>query len=176
VLDFIAARRIAEAVDQNLAIHEGAARELEYGWYFPYRETAEPVVGSHGIIVNKSTGKVLRLGSRFPRERDLTMYDRGYQFDSYDLVVLEVHNMESTLDVLLRLGLSKTEPEYKHGTVWRIPSALSRLELASRLSILPCVFGNTSLYFTLEVLEQARSAGHFRFEVVEYTGPRTLET
>jgi hypothetical protein len=127
------------------------------------------MAGSNGVIVNKATGKVFTLGSRFPLERDLAMYDLGYQFHSYDLVVLQVHNMESTLDVLFKLRVPTVEPKYEHGTVWRIPRELSRRELASRLSTLPCVFGNIGLYFSLELLEQARSAGYFRFEALEYT-------
>jgi hypothetical protein len=56
MLDCSTARKIAErAVDQSLGIHASYMRELQYGWYFPYEETEEPMAGSNGVIVNKAT-------------------------------------------------------------------------------------------------------------------------
>lgn len=66
--------------------------ELQQGWYFPIRPPQEPMFGGDcGLIVNKQTGEVFRVpGSIFGVERDLDLYDKGYQFDAYDLVVLEL--------------------------------------------------------------------------------------
>jgi hypothetical protein len=96
--------------------------ELQQGWYFPIRPPQEPMFGGDcGLIVNKQTGEVFRVpGSIFGVERDLDLYDKGYQFDAYDLVVLEVKNWNDTLDVLVDLRISVTEPEYESGTVWRV--------------------------------------------------------
>ena len=164
------ARRIAlGAIDSRVEIDDARIRELQSGWYFGCRSLGEPLYGSNGLIVNKATGKVLHLGSAFPLERDLDLYDRGYHFERYDLVVLEVANLDATLAALLELGLTVVEPAYEHGTVWRIPRGLTRDELVQRLSVLPCVFGDAQLYFRLEALEQARTVGAFRFEALEFT-------
>ena len=79
--------------------------------------------------MNKETGKLYQLGSAFPIERDLDLYDRGYQFERYDLVVLAVQDPVTTLDALVGLGLSVVEPTYENGTVWRVPRRLTRAEL-----------------------------------------------
>ena len=39
---------------------------------------------------------------------DLTLYDRGYQFDNYDLVVLTVEDLDQTVHVLTALPVSYT--------------------------------------------------------------------
>ena len=164
------ARRIAlGAIDSRVEIDEERTRELQSGWYFGCRSLGEPLCGGNGLIVNKATGKVLHLGSAFPLERDLDLYDRGYHFERYDLVVLEVSNLDTTLATLLEVGLTVVEPTYEHGTVWRFPRPLTRGELAQRLSVLPCVFGDAQLYFRLEALERGRSLGAFRFEALEFT-------
>ena len=165
------ARRIAQdAVDPRVTIDDSLTRELQQGWYFGCRSLGGPLVGSNGLIVNKSTGKVLHLGSAFPVERDLELYDKGYQFERCDLVVFEVLNLDTTLAILLELGLTVVEPTYEHGSVWRIPRKFTRDELAQRLRSLPCVFGDVQLYFRVEALERARSIGAFRFDVLEFTG------
>ncbi len=161
----------------QLELREGQAiayafvRELYSGWYFPFGcpVGAASVGGLLGVIVNKLTGKVFELGSGASIERDLVFYDRGYQFCSYDLVILEVRNREATLDALEQLRFSKVEPKYEHGTVWRIPRRLSRKDLAQQIDKLPCVFGPVSLYMVEEILESARTSNIFRFEALEYS-------
>jgi hypothetical protein len=171
MLDQSGARELAQrVVPEGLAIDDSSTRELKQGWFFPYRSVGEPCAGSNGVIVNKANGKVFRLGSAFPVERDLEFYDRGYQFERYDLVVLEVRDLHAAVEALLRLNLSVVEPTYEHGTVWRVPRPLSSRELRDLLSKLPCVFGDTTLYFRLEALEAAREAGILRFEALECTG------
>jgi hypothetical protein len=49
------------------------AQETEHGWYFGIDTDA---VGCNGLIVNKKRGSVFRLGSGFPIERDLALYDK----------------------------------------------------------------------------------------------------
>ena len=169
MLEREAARQIAErALDPRCAIDDSRVIELDQGWYFPSRSLVGPMAGSHGVIVNKKTGKILTLGSAFAPQRDLDMYERGYHFERDDLVVLKVANLDAALTTLLELGISATEPAYEHGTVWRIPRRLTRDELAQRLRRLPFVFGDIQLYFRLEVLEKARSLGSFQFEALEF--------
>jgi hypothetical protein len=154
-------------IPQGLVIDDKHVRESQCGWFFPYRSSGEPVVGSNGVVVNKRTGKTLQLGSAYPIERDLNLYDLGYQFDRYDLVVTAVTDTDKTINTLEQLAISVVEPTYEHGTVWRIPRCLTSDELREKLRHLPTVFGDLSLYFHLEALEHARASRTFEFELFE---------
>ena len=173
-------RRIAEThVPEGLAIDEARVLELREGQLFPFRAatsgTPDPLstpVGCNGVIVNKITGKALRLGSAFPIARDAAMYDRGYRFDRYDLVVTEVRHPAHTVETLRKIAMTVVEPTYEQGTVWRIPRPMTNEELRARLARVPCVFGNVRLYAACEALEAAREAGAFVFELLEYRAPR----
>jgi hypothetical protein len=131
----------------------GDARELNDGWYFPFR-SRERMGGCNGVIVNKRSGKLFHLGSAFPPNRDLDLYDRGYQFDCYDLTILSVRDRAQTLNALSELRLSVVEN-------------------AQKLDQLPCVVPAVRLYFVAEVLENARRAGWFTFEIREHVPPLT---
>src|SRR5712692_9012660 len=85
----------AKTTPPSLEIDDSRARELRTGWFFPYRSIAgSPVLGTNGLVVNKSTGSIFYLGSAFPIERDLALYDKGYQFTHYDLVITVIADME----------------------------------------------------------------------------------
>jgi hypothetical protein len=91
----------------------------------------------------------------FRPERDLTLYDRGYQSTQYDLVILTVRDRKNTVRTLLTLDFVTEDPTYEHGVVWRTGRALTEAEIRKRLKKLPNIFtGN--LYFRLERLEEAR--------------------
>ena len=72
------------------------ARELRSGWYFPWRFSGEPLIGSNGIIVDKQTGRAVLLGSAYPLERDLRAYDAGYPLTPANLIVNAVADQELT--------------------------------------------------------------------------------
>ena len=170
MLEYTDVRAIAErSVDPGTHVDDAYARELRDGWFFPFICTSEPLVGCNGIIINKTTGKVLRLGSAYSDERDIEMYEKGYQFERYDLVILEILDKDATLDALLQLHFVSIEPKYDRGTVWRIPRPLTRADLALRIAQVPYVFGDVGLYGSWEVLEAARALGSFRFLALEYT-------
>jgi hypothetical protein len=169
VIDRATARELASRdLPGGLEVDDTHAREIQSGWFFPYRpaDSARVPLGTHGVIVNKETGATFGLGSAFPIERDLALYDKGYQFHHYDLVVTRIADIERTLDTLQGLEISTVEPTYEHGTVWRIPRPLSREELRSRVANLPHVFGGLQLYFRAEVLEEARRSRFFQFELL----------
>ncbi len=87
-------------IPKGIAVDVETVRELPSGWFFPYRSAGDQLFcGSQGVIINKQTGKTLRLGSAFPVERDLELYERGYQFETYDLVVLEIADLDATLSL-----------------------------------------------------------------------------
>jgi hypothetical protein len=159
------ARAIAAGIFKEADIELDTVRELEEAWFFPLR-TAR--AGCNGVIVNKRTGRVLSLASAFPVERDLAMYERGYQFQMYDLVVTAVHDLDATERALGRLPIQVREPTYEHGEVWRVARAMSKEERLTRLAKLPCIFPALQLYFHLEVLEEARLKGWFDFVALEY--------
>jgi hypothetical protein len=125
------------------------------------------------VIVHKQTGRAFVLGSAFPVERDIRAFDEGFQFELYDLVILEIIDRPRTVDTLAAVGPTVTTPEYKDGTVWRIPHRLSKREIDLRISEkLPVLFPELRLYFCIEVLQEARDHRYFRFEAIECRGPR----
>jgi hypothetical protein len=83
------AREVAEAfaLDDGISLAAGAT-ESDRGWYFSWNEV---LVGSHGLVVNKETGSVFVLGSAFPVDRDLRMYDQGMDAEKQDLVITAVN-------------------------------------------------------------------------------------
>jgi hypothetical protein len=152
MFDEAKAREIAEAALPYDDVTLGPARELREGWLFPW--VAQ--LGCRGVIANKKTGRIFQLGSAFPIERDLELYDRGYQFERYDLVVTAIADLAKTRRALGSLGLR-----------------LNDLQIWNRLDELPCVFPAVSLYSQLEVLDEARREGWFEFEAREYRGDTT---
>ena len=99
------------------------------------------------MIVNKRTGRVLQLGSAFPIERDLALYDRGYQFERYDLVILSIRDLDATRRAVGRLPLQVIEPTYKHGQVGG-SKTMTDLQRWKLLEKLPCILprcGSTSI-------------------------------
>jgi hypothetical protein len=162
----IAARLIESRGNEVVELNDEGIRELREGWFFPYR-SSEPCAGSHGVIVNKASGKLFELGSAFPVERDLQFYDKGYRCHSGYLVVTNVVDAQRTLDTLQKLQVSIVELKYEHGEVWRISRRLSRAELAASLETLPHVFENVGFYFRYEILEEARESRAFEFVIRE---------
>jgi len=69
--------------------------------------------------VHKRTGRVLELGSAYPVERDIALYDKGYQFKRYDLVNASVAQLEATVATLQALRIDVVEPTFEHAKVWR---------------------------------------------------------
>jgi hypothetical protein len=152
MIDEARARELAEAEPKHRDAILGEARELREGWFFPYR-MAPP--GSQGVIINKKTGRPFHLGSAFRAERDLALYDRGYQFEVYDLVIVTVRDPEMAVRTLLMLNLAM------------------EADIRKRLKKLPCIFAG-NLYFHLELLEKAREAGWFTFEARGHRAPPPL--
>jgi hypothetical protein len=150
-----------------LVIDPDRFTETREGWYFPYSPAPPDLMGSTGVIVHKRTGRVFVLGSAFSVERDIRAFDEGFQFEIYDLVILEIMDRERTVDTLVTVGPTVITPEYEYGTVWRIPHRLSKQEIELRLAKLPVVFPQIGLYFCIEALQVARDNQYFQFEALE---------
>ena len=106
------------------------------------------------------------LGSAVSVDRGLRFYDKGYQAELYDLVVLAVNDIDQAVKHLSDLGPTISTPEYESGTVWRIPRNLTTDEIRDCLASLPHVFPDIKLYFRLEVLEEAEEDGSFQFKAI----------
>jgi hypothetical protein len=158
MFDFTSARDIALKSGHELNV--SAARELREGWFFP---ASGDGVGSSGVVVNRSSGRVFVLGSAFSVERDLRAYDEGFQFETCDLVVTAISNMNAAVEILGKIGPTIVEPEFAHGKVWRVPRQLGPDEIRARLGRLPCIFERTRLYFVIEHLQRARAESSFEF-------------
>ncbi len=167
MMDETQAREVAnEAFDTKRAVL-GAARELNQGWYFPCVTTGTDVFD--GVIVNKVTGRSLPVLTYSSLARDLSLYDRGYQYDSYDLVILTVDNLDETVRVLHALHVVTVDTYYKNDRVYRVGRPLTEAEVHQGLSQLPCVFSGQFGY-RADRLEQARVEGWFSFKLFEYRG------
>ena len=160
-----------KSAQDGVFVREEDAQELSNGWYFPwYLPGGETLVGSHGVIVNKKSGRCFSLGSAFSVDRDLRAYEAGYESLNYDIKLTEVHDRHLTLDFLEELGITVVEPELAHGTVWRIPRRLSREELDKLLEELPRTFCNVMVYFRIETIERVRADGCCEFDLIEPEG------
>lgn len=164
MIDEPRARELALAAIAHEGVVLGDARETEQGWFFPW---VTGLIGCKGVIIHKQTGGAFHLGSAFTVERDIALYDRGYQYEQYDLVILAIRDLDATRRAVGRLPLQVIEPKYEHGQVWRIPKTMTDLERWKRLDKLPCIFPALRLYFHLEVHE-ARRERWFEFEALEY--------
>jgi hypothetical protein len=167
MIDEPRAREMAKGEFEAEEVVLGGARELNDGWFFPCVTKGTQLFT--GVIVNKKTGRPLRVMRHSSMDNDLTLYDRGYQFDNYDLVVLTVENLAQTVRVLHALHMFTMDTYYKNDRVYRVGRSLTEAEVRARLSQLPCVFSGR-FDFRIDKLDHAREAGWFSFKVFEYRG------
>lgn len=104
-----------------------------------------------------------------PIAEDPTLYDRGYQFEEYDLVILTVDNLDEAARVLHGPHVPTVDVYYKNDRVYRVGRGLTEHEVHERLSRLPCVFSGR-FDFGIDELETAREAGWFTFKMFEFRG------
>lgn len=161
------AREVAKAAFKSNGVVLGSAHELSEGWFFPC--VTKGVQMFAGVIVNKATSRSLLVWMHSPLASEPTLYDRGYQFDQYDLVVLTVEDLDESVRVLHALHEVTVDTYYKNDRVYRVGRGLTEAEVRERLSRLPCVFSGM-FYPRIDTLEQARAAGWFSFKVFEYRG------
>lgn len=102
-----------------------------------------------------------------PMARDPALYDRGYQFLLYDVVVLTVSDFDQTVRVLHEMHPGTVDTYYKFDRVYRVRRGMTEAEIRDRLRELPSVFNGTLVYH-IDKFEEAREAGWFTFKVLEY--------
>lgn len=144
----------------------GSVRELGEGWHFPLVATTPAWTG---VIVNKQTGNAVAVYAESSLDRDPTLYDRGYQFEAYDVVVHTVDDVDATARTLLALRERVVDATYESNRVRRFKRTITELEIRERLTSLPAVFSG-QLVHDAEEFEKARAAGWFTFELLEYRG------
>jgi hypothetical protein len=167
MIDEPEAREAAKGALESEGVVFGGCRELNEGWFFPCVTKGAQIFA--GVIVNKATGRPLLVVTQSPMASDLTLYDRGYQFSLYDLVVLAVENLDETVRVLHALHEVTVDTYYKNDRVYRVGRGLTEVEVRERLSRLPSVFSGRFDY-RIDKLEEAREAGWFSFKMFEYRG------
>lgn len=161
------ARQLGNEAFENREVVLGPARELEHGWHFPVIMKGVPTF--EGVIVNKESGRPLRLfiGSG---PAALEKYDRGYQFDHFDLVILSISDFEETVRAVMTFGFGTPRTYYRGGKVWRIGrDTFTEEQIRERLRVLPCIFSGRFLYDT--EFERARETGSFDFTLFECAEP-----
>lgn len=167
MIDEPQAREVALGAFEADKVVLGGARELKDGWFYPCVSKGTDLFA--GVVVNKKSGRPLRVMTRWPMATDLTLYDRGYHFEQYDLVVLTVTDLDESVRVLHALHEVTVDTYFKNDRVYRVGRGLTEAEVRERLSRLPCVFSGRFDH-RIEELEQARKAGWFSFKVFEYRG------
>lgn len=154
----------AHALD-GFTISIDTVREIQQGWYFPWHYEGPAAGGSKGVVVEKQSGQVFFLGSRYSLERDLAAFDSGYRFGSAMLIVTAVHDQNRAIDHLLQLGIEEVTPEFANGVEWRIPRRLTAEEIRSRLAQLPSRLGPLWVYPAVETLEAMRQSGDISYSL-----------
>jgi len=169
-VDRAAAAKFAGESTGSWGLDLSGVEETECGWYFPRigpesLDPEEAIPGSTGLIVSKTDGAVLELGSTRTAERDIYFYDKGFRSEVYDLVILDVSDLDAAVEIVQGIGPTTVEPEYEAGSVWRIAAPLSKSEILQRLSHPPALFSDIQLYLHLELLEEAEMSGVFTYRV-----------
>jgi hypothetical protein len=168
MIDEARAREIAMAKLDAGEVVLGPGSELESGWRFPcISKKGWPLAG---VIVDKQSGRVLRVMEDSPLDRDLTLYDRGYRFEACDVVVLTVADLDATVYTMKALRDVVVDVYYRYNRVYRVGRRITEDEIRERLTSLPAVF-TCHLPFHIDELEKAREAGSFTFKIFEYSEP-----
>ena len=162
---------------EGLVAVEDEAVELTNGWFFPWTSIdGQRFLGSPGIIVNKESGEVFCVPSAWPLQRSFWAYEAGYVRSSYNIKITSVSDHDLTLDLLTALNISVVEPEFAHGTMWKVPRFLEREEISRMLSELPCIFRDVHIEHQLEEIEKSRSDNRCTFELLDSDGSATPKT
>jgi hypothetical protein len=151
-IDFATAKSIAKAYVGDWILMDEQTIEKHYGWCFHAlpQESINTgrctVAGGPGCcLVERESGRLIPFGSAHSSENWLKLYEQGY-FDRYNLKILQVNDLVTTIELLLKLQMDHDTPELENGVEWRIWRGYTAELLQELLSNLPCTFDNHSFF------------------------------
>lgn len=174
MITFEEAKKIAQdKIGPDCALIDNETMEKPYGWYFCYQSKAYiqsgddryALVGSGGFIVERNDGDVFEFGSAYPLERYLAAYEAGFKFDTYDLTILSIRDIQQTVRLLLSLKMKYVVPEEESGTVWRIPQKFTEDQIGSALASLPHTFYDQKFNIIYETFLAIDKAGCCKYQL-----------
>ncbi len=174
-----AVRLVRASLPENMDLDESHIVEREYGWVlFPQskqwlrtRDSRDMLVGSGGVLVEQTSGRMFHFGSVYRLEDNLKIYELGYmKHESWDLVIKEVRDERSTVEAILRLKPTYVVPEEAYGEVWRIPQNYKPKQLKQKLRVLPARFKLGSAYSRWRELEGLQDQKAFIYDLVPNEG------
>ena len=177
MISFEEARQIALAkIGPDCGLVESAMIEKPYGWYFYFQSRAflesgnmkQMLIGSCGFIVERANGRLFMFGSAYPPEKWIANYKHGFKYDRYDLTILKVADLEETLTLLQRLGMTYALPAEEYRTVWVIPRFYDQNRLREMLGRLPCTFANQAFWHRVDVFGEIDASGCCKYELGEH--------
>lgn len=131
--------------DEEISYDRRGALVNDKQFYIPYTW-----IGCVGYLVDRTTSKVMALGSGIAVETQIWALYRGIRDDHNNLEILAVHDMVE-LESLLRQVMGN----YRF-----------RTEVKPRIGTLPCLVENLRLYPVCEYLRRAEINNWYRFRIV----------
>ena len=178
MIDYAQAEKIAiEYIGADCGLVETATLEKPYGWYFcgqskTYLQTgdvSDMLFGSGGFVVEREEGRIFGFGSLYPLETWFANYEKGFKYDSYDLMIVSVADVKTTVRLLHKLDMNFVVPEIAHGVEWKIPRSYGKIQIQSQLRRLPCIFRNQRFWHRVEVFDDLNASKCCSFELHEHT-------
>jgi hypothetical protein len=177
MINFERAKEIAkERIGPECDLVEQATIEKSYGWYFNGQSKKflatgsidDMLVGSGGFLVERENGRVVEFGSAYPRETWLENYEKGFKYDAYDLEILEIHDFQTALEMLLKLDMQYVIPEWQYGVEWCIPKHYTSKDLTPMLAELPCRFSGQRFWHRVEIFDRINQTQCFTYVLTEH--------
>lgn len=151
---------VEKQIEVGLVADASSLRETKFGFYFSVTTEAylrtgnwmDMPFGSGGVIVERNTGAVHKLGSAFDLEYWLEAYDRGLH-KPMDVVVVAVGDRQRAASALCRLQMSYVIPEVAHGERWVVPRGYHQRDFIRAFESLPARFEAQQLLFRMHDID-----------------------
>lgn len=124
------------------------------------------LVGSGGFLVEKENGNVVEFGSAYSVEKNFQTYEQDFSGKNFDLIITKVFDLRETVRLLNRLQMTCVEPEFEHGTSWKIPKIYNQKQIKEAISKLPCVFKKQNFYFRFDEFQNIDKSKCFEYELL----------
>lgn len=177
MIEYNTARQIALArIGPEKSLIDEASFEKPYGWYFfgqsnAYLETGnvlDMIIGDGGFIVERQDGRVFAFGSAYPVETWIANYEKGFKYESYDLIIRSVRDWIRTIYLLHSLSMNYVVPEVTSDVAWKTPEQYTIYQLGILLTRLPCVFTDQRFWHRVDVFDEMDRLRCCEYELREY--------